>query len=133
MEVGELLKQMIYLVVPIVAIIVFISIAWNFSGQSCKPNIGGGNSIILASLQKCVESCWSKHDFGADLYIDDCFVVNVTTANQMDKDNMESSMNKTIPVKVYFDLLEANKTYKIKIKYNSTGKEISLVEFGVFE
>jgi hypothetical protein len=29
--------------------------------------------------------------------------------------------------KVYFDSLEPNKAYKLKIRYNSTGKEISLL------
>jgi len=133
MEVGNLLNQMVYLVIPVVAIIVFVSIAWNFSGQGCKLFTGGNNSIILGNLNACTENCWSKHDYGADLYMDDCFVVNVTTKGQLDKNVVESSMNRTIPVKVYFDFLDANKTYAIKIKYNSTGKEISLVKFGEFE
>jgi hypothetical protein len=39
-----------------------------------------------------------------------------------DMENFFESMTK-----IYFDVLEPDKTYKIKIRYNSTGKEISLI------
>jgi hypothetical protein len=129
MEVGELLKQMIYLVIPVVAVIVFISIAWNSSGQDCKLAVSGNDFIILANLKACIERCWSKHDSGTDLYVDDCFVVNVATKEQLDKNRIESSVSKAVPVRVYFDLLEENESYVIKVRYNSTGKEISLILF----
>jgi hypothetical protein len=42
---------------------------------------------------------------------------------------MEGYLNKPANTKVYFESLEKNVEHKIKIRYNSTGKEISLVLF----
>jgi hypothetical protein len=129
METGKLLTSLLFIVVAIAAIIVYISISWQSFPKECKTLLVGNSYSVLGSLKACVDNCWSKHDFGGDVYSDDCYVVSINSTNTLSRDRMEGYLNKPANTKVYFESLEKNVEHKIKIRYNSTGKEISLVLF----
>lgn len=126
MEIGRLLTSLIFIVVPIVAIIVYVSISYQFLPKECKMELVGDINSILGNLKICVDNCWSKHNFGKDIYSDDCYVVLINSTKPLDKNRIEKFLGNT---KVYFDFLEENVEHRIKIRYNSTGKEISLIRF----
>lgn len=128
MEVGKILTYFILILIPIVAMIIYISIPTKVFPE-CKEEIIGSKFTILGSLSKCIEYCWSKHDFGRDAYSDDCFLVKVKINEEIKKEEMEKFFGKN--VKVYFENLEPNFIYSIKIRYNSTGREISLILFEI--
>lgn len=129
MEVGKLLTSLIFIVVPIAAIIIYISISWQAFPNECKTNLAGGSLSVLGDLKTCVDSCWSKHNFGQDVYSDDCYLVSINSTSPLSKGTMESFLNSSTNTKVYFESLDGNVEYQIKIRYNSTGKEISLILF----
>ncbi|MEM5829286.1 MAG: hypothetical protein QW040_00440 [Candidatus Aenigmatarchaeota archaeon] len=126
MEVGKMLNYVLFVVIPIVAVIVYISLSAKFISE-CKEEITGTKFSVLGSLSNCIKLCWSKHNFGQDIYSDDCYLVKVNSSTRITKDEMESFFGGE--TKVYFDSLEPSVVYGIKIRYNSTGKEISLILF----
>jgi hypothetical protein len=126
MEVGKMLTYMMFVLIPIVAIIIYISISSQVISE-CKSEIGGTKFSVLGSLKNCVNACWSKHNFGQDVFSDDCFIVTVSPNTTITKSEMEKFFGAM--TKVYFDSFDSNSVYKIKVKYNSTGKEISLTIF----
>jgi hypothetical protein len=128
MEVGKLLTAFIFIIVPIAAVIVYISLSWQFFPKECKINLAGSSLSVLGNLKTCVDNCWSKHNFGKDVYSDDCYLISVNASSSLSKDEMENFLNKSANAKIYFEL-EENVEHKIKIRYNSTVKEISLVLF----
>lgn len=129
MEIGKLLTALLFIIVAIAAILVYISISWQSFPKECKTDLAGRSSSILGNLKTCVDNCWSKHDFGGDLNSDDCYVISINSTSSISKDMMEKYLNKPATTKVYFETLEANVENKIKVRYNSTVKEISLVLF----
>ncbi|MEM5853188.1 MAG: hypothetical protein QXG39_07885 [Candidatus Aenigmatarchaeota archaeon] len=124
MEVGKMLTYLMFILIPIVAMLVYISISSKLFPE-CREKITGSKFSILGYLSKCVEYCWSKHDFGGDVYSDDCFLIEVNPTDKIEKNEIEKFLGRN--VKVYFNTLEANSIQKLKIRYNSTGKEISLI------
>jgi len=126
MESERMLAYVMFIVVPIFAMIVYISLSGQFAAE-CKTEASGTSLSIIGSLGKCASLCWSKHNFGQDTYSDDCFIVTVYTKNAITRSEMENFFGST--AKVYFDSLDSNSTSKIKVRYNSTGKEISLIFF----
>lgn len=121
---GKLLSYVLLILIPIVAIIVYISISSKISTE-CKTEIVGTKHFVLGALKNCVSLCWSKHGFGEDIFSDDCFLVSVNSSSLITKDEMENFFeHKT---KIYFDFIEPNVAHKIKVRYNSTGKEVSLI------
>jgi hypothetical protein len=129
MEVGKILTAFMFIVVPILAIIVYISISWQIFPKECKTIVAGGSFSVLGNLKTCVDNCWSKHDFGRDVYSDDCYIISANSSSSISKSRMETFLSKPANVKVYFESLEEDIEYKVKIRYNSTGKEISLILF----
>jgi|YelNatPaOPRAMG01_1025707.scaffolds.fasta_scaffold12868_2 hypothetical protein len=121
---GKLLTYVLFILIPIVAIIVYISILNRFSVE-CKTEITGPKLSVLGSLKNCINLCWSKHDFGQDIFSDDCFIVSINSTSMITKTDMENFFENM--TKTYFDFIEPNKAYKLKIRYNSTGKEVSLI------
>jgi hypothetical protein len=121
---GKLLTYVLFLLIPIVAIIVYISILNQFSVE-CKREIKGSKLFVLGSLKNCASLCWSKHNFGQDIFSDDCFLVSVSSADLITRSDMENFFESM--TKIYFDFLKPNVDYEMKIRYNSTGKEISLI------
>jgi hypothetical protein len=129
MDVGKLLTSLIFVVVPIAAIIVYISVSWQLFPKECKTALAGSSFTVLGSLKTCVDNCWSKHNFGGDIYSDDCYVVTINSTIPLSKDRVEIFLNRSVDVKAYFGFLRENVENKIKVRYNSSGREISLVLF----
>ena len=127
MDVGKLLTSLIFIIVPIAAMIVYISISGQIFPKECKLELKGGASSILGSLKVCVDNCWNKHDFGNDIYSDDCYVVSIDPTNPLSKEMVEKFLNKPANVKTYFDELESGRKYRVKIRYNSSAPEISIL------
>jgi hypothetical protein len=128
MEVGKILMTLILIFVAIFAVYIYISILSQSQPKACEEFLSGSEYNILSSLKACVENCWSKHDFGKDIYNEDCYSVRINPSERIEKDEIEKFFS--IRVKAYFDFLEKNYNYTIKVRYNYTGQEISLVEFG---
>jgi len=133
MEAGKLFTYLIFIVVPIVMLIILVSIAWNFSSpEECRNIINGTVSQILGNIRKCTELCWVKHNSGRDIYVDDCFAVNISSESSISKELLASRLSDR-PVSIYFDLLEKEKYYTIKIRYNSTVPEIGIYMFELIQ
>lgn len=128
MDIGRLLTSMIFIVVAIAAIIIYLTISWQSIPKECKTTIWGNGLSVLGGVKTCIENCWSKHNFGSDIYNDDCYVVSINSTSTLNKDSIEKILDKP-KVKVYFNSLTKNVEYQIKVRYNSTGKEISLTSF----
>ncbi|MEM7821694.1 MAG: hypothetical protein QXX38_02690 [Candidatus Aenigmatarchaeota archaeon] len=126
MEVGKLLSYVLFLLVVIIALVVYFSFVGKFSIE-CKEALAGSKYLILENLKNCAELCWSKNDFGQGIFSEDCFLVKINSLQEMKREEMERFFEKY--VKIYFDSIESNKNYQIKVRYNSTGKEISLLIF----
>ena len=127
MEVGKMLTSLIFLVIALVAIWVYVSIV--SPPKRCDQVIVGDKRYVLAALKACVEKCWSSHNFGKDPYNEDCYIINLTSEDDIGKEQIESFFT-SIPVKAYFNSLDKSVKYQIKIRYNYTGQEISLIKFG---
>lgn len=127
MEVGKILTSLILIFVAVFAIYVYISFLYQTQTKTCEESLSGSKLHILSSLKVCVENCWSKHDFGRDIYNDDCYIIRINPSEKIEKSETESFFS--IPVKTYFDFLEKGYNYTIKVRYNYTGQEISLVVF----
>ncbi|MGC8812426.1 MAG: hypothetical protein ACP5O8_02455 [Candidatus Aenigmatarchaeota archaeon] len=127
MEVGKILISMILIFVAILAVYVYIAILSQSQPKTCEEFLSGSKYSILSSLKACVENCWSKHDFGKDVYNDDCYTVRINPSERIEKSEIENFFS--IRVKAYFDSLEKDYNYTVKVRYNYTGQEISLVGF----
>jgi hypothetical protein len=127
MEIGKLLTSLIFIIVPIVALIIFITIAWKTVPKDCMTNLGGNSFSILGYLKTCVDNCWSKHDYGKGIYSDDCYIVSVNSSTSLGKNKMEDFLKTPATTKVYFDQLGSNTKYKLKLRYNSSAPEISII------
>jgi len=131
MEIGKLFATLAIILVSIIAIYVYISIYWQLTEKKCNENLVGSSDYILSSLKDCVETCWSKNEYGKREYNQDCYTVNLNSSEILKKERIESFLNSSIKVKVYFDFLKKNTNYKIKVRYNYTGQEISLLIGGI--
>jgi len=124
--VTEISVEMLYIVIPILAIIIFIYLSWQHVPVECNTDLNSTSDVVLVNLKRCIENCWKKHDFGADIETEDCYMINLFIRDKRITQNDFSDHNY---VKLYFDSLEPSISYTIKIRYNATGKEISLVKF----
>ena len=97
--------------------------------MKCWEDLNGSKKDILASLKFCAKNCWSKHDFGKDITIDDCYIITIFSQDKDIEKKDIQSLDENI--KSYLDTLYKNTPYKIKVRYNYTGKEISLVNMGI--
>lgn len=131
MEIGRPITTLFLIVVPIAAILIYITIAWQLyrSSVKCYTNLNGSSHYVLSSLRDCVEKCWSKHGFGEDTYNDDCYLIEIFLKDPLKKAEIEGFLSSTAPTKAYFDLLEEGVEHKLKVRYNFTGPEISLIRF----
>jgi hypothetical protein len=125
---NKIVAEMLLISVPIAAIIIFISLSWKAVPTKCWQDLNGSKPDILLSLKACGEKCWSKHEFGKEPVIDDCYTINVfSTDKEIKKEDIEN-LDRTF--KSYLDPLFVKTPYTIKIRYNYTGKEISFVNAG---
>jgi hypothetical protein len=116
---------MIYIVIPILAVIVFIYLSWQHVSVECHTDLNSTSDLVLSNLERCIDNCWKKHDFGSDREVEDCYTINLFIQDKRIAGNDFSNRNY---VKVYFDSLEPKIYHTIKIRYNPVGKEISLVK-----
>jgi len=127
MEVGKLLSHVLFLLIAIIALIVYFSFV-GFRAE-CKEDLTGSKYSILSNLKNCAELCWSKNDFGQGIFSEDCFLIKINSSQEIKREEIEKFFESY--VKIYFESIENNKNYQIKVRYNSTGKEISLLIFEV--
>lgn len=126
MGTNKIVADMMLIVIPIAAILLFISIAWKQVPNRCWENLNGSKEGILISLRKCINNCWSKHDFGAEPIIDDCYSISMWIEDKdITKKDLEG-IEKYVKSYLEGDLIKKTQ-YNIKIRYNYTGSEISLV------
>jgi len=124
--VSKIVPEMMYIVIPILAIVIFIYLSWQHVSVECHTDLNSTSDIVLVNLKRCIDNCWKKHDFGTDREVEDCYVMNLLI--QGDKNIIGNDFSDRNYVRVYFDSLEPSIYYTIKIRYNPTGKEISLVK-----
>jgi len=120
---------MLLILISLAAIIFFISLSWKVQPKRCWTYLNGSKDDILFSLKSCIENCWSRHEFGKEPTTDDCYIITLfSTDKEIEKNDIES-LDKPI-AKSYLDTLLANTPYRIKVRYNYTGSEISIVNYG---
>ncbi len=129
MSVIRAVPGLFYIIIAVATIIIFIMLMWQHVPQKCYEELNGTSVRVTDNLEKCADMCWRKHDFGSDLENDDCYIINVFVQDgNISKQDFENEF-----IQVYFDKIEKEKLYKIKIRYNATGPEISLILLGVAE
>lgn len=120
---------MIFIIISILVIITLIYLASQQNPEYCFTDLNATSDVILLNVKNCVNICWKRHDFGNDIETEDCYLMDVFI---QDKDLITEDFEKYFPrnsfVKIYFDDLKSLSQQKIKIRYNATGKEISLVK-----
>ncbi len=117
---------MMLIAITIAAVLFFISLSWKSIPVDCWEDLNGSKNAILNSLKKCVDKCWSKHDFGAEPVIDDCYVVNLWINDRTISETDLSNLEKNVRSYLGYNLLKETK-YSVKIRYNYTGNEISFI------
>ena len=122
---SRLVTEMMYIVIPILAVIIFIYLSWQHTPIECHTDLNSTSSIVLENLKRCIDNCWERHDFGSDRETEDCYVINLFIQN---KDITKNDFSDRNYVKLYSDSLEHSREQTIKIRYNATAKEICLVK-----
>ena len=79
-------------------------------------------------MKQCVDKCWSSHNYGQDIYNEDCYVIDVKISEDVTKSSLEAGLEEK-SVNIYFELLEKDTNYKLKIRYNASAPEISLLDY----
>lgn len=129
MGVNKVVINTILIVIPIAAILFFIYLSWQNVSTICWEDLNGSKDAILNSLRKCINNCWKKHDFGSEPVIEDCYVIKLWSNDR--PISSEDIQKLDIYVKSYLNFVLLEKTsYKIKIRYNYTGNEISVINQG---
>lgn len=125
LPVSKISVELMYIVIPILAIIVFIYLSWQHVPVECHTDLNSTSDVVLSNLGRCIDNCWKKHDFGVDREVEDCYIINLLIQDKRIVANDFSNRNY---VKVYFDSLEPSIYHTIKIRYDPVEKEISLVK-----
>ena len=129
MSIIRAVPGLFYIIIAVATIIIFMMLMWQHVPQKCYEELNGTSVRVTDNLEKCADMCWRKHDFGSDLENDDCYIINVFVQDgNISKQDFENDN-----LHVYFDRIESGKQYKIKIRYNATGPEISLILLDVTE
>lgn len=106
-------------------IIILVYLAWQQVQVECHTDLNSTHDVVLLNLNKCIENCWRKHDFGRDLETDDCYLIDVFI---QDKNLTENDFTPLDYVNVTFNVLEPLFEHKVKIRYDGNGRIISLVK-----
>ncbi|MBU5690009.1 MAG: M15 family metallopeptidase [Candidatus Aenigmatarchaeota archaeon] len=130
MEAGKLISTIVLVVIPIAALLLFIFLSKSSSTAKCFENITGSKTDIKDYLTLCASNCWSKHDYGKEPNSVDCYSITVNSREKITNKDIES-ISKNFNVKSYlnFDLNE-NTFYKIKLRYDYSKQEISVINEG---
>lgn len=116
---------MIYIVIPILVVIVFIYLSWQHVSVECHTDLNSTRDVVLLNLEKCIDNCWKKHDFGSDREVEDCYIMNLFI---QDKHIVANDFSNRNYVQASFDSLEPYMNHTIKIRYDSAKKGIDLVK-----
>ncbi len=128
MDTNKIVIDLIFIAIPIAAIIIFVSLSWKTVPTKCWQDLNGSKINIISSLRSCVEKCWSKHEFGKDLSSDDCYIINVFSNDyEIENKDIENIENYVVS---YLDSLAPNTPYTIKLRYNSANKQIEFINVG---
>ena len=127
MDVETLLTNMVFIIIPILAIGIYVAVTWSTTESyiPCRTNITGNSQQVFNSLSKCIDKCWSKHRFGQDVYNEDCYTTYIKITTPATNSVIRSSLSKSTPTSFFFNSLEAGE-HSIKVRYNSSVPEISL-------
>jgi len=127
MDVETLLTGMIFIIIPVLAIAIYVAVTWGVTESyvPCRTNITGTSQQVFRSLAKCSDKCWSKHRFGRDVYNDDCYTTYIVITTEATNSIIKSTLSTSTPASFFFDSLEKGE-HSIKIRYNSSVPEISL-------
>ncbi len=121
---SEITFEIIYVLIPVIAAVIFIYLSWQHVSVQCHTYLNSTSKVVLLNLKRCAENCWKKHDFGSDLENDDCYLINVLV---QDVGLSKNDFSDHAYVKLYSDI-QPSIEQKIKIRYNATGNEVSLVK-----
>jgi len=121
----KLVPEMMYIIIPIAAILLFIYLAWQQVQVECHTDLNSTSDVVLLNLNRCVENCWKKHGFGDDLEVDDCYSIYVFI---QDKELTKDDFIRLDYLMVDFDVLEPLSEHKVKIRYDGTERIIKLVK-----
>lgn len=121
----KLVPEMMYIVIPIVMIIILVYLAWQQVQVECHTDLNASSDVVLLNLNKCIENCWRKHDFGRDLITDDCYLINIYI---QDKELTKEDFTPLDYLRIDFDVLEPFFKHKVKIRYDGDERIINLVK-----
>lgn len=126
----EMVFKPLLIIVSIVALVILLSIVLKTGEPRCFTRLNGTGTDVLRDLRTCVSNCWSKHGFGEDIYNDDCYVIDIFVQDRkLGRAEIEAFLNGEIPVRAYFKEIAKGSKIKVKVRYNATSPEISLVMF----
>jgi len=121
----KLVPEMMYIVIPVVMIIILVYLAWQQVQVKCHTDLDSTSDTVLLNLNKCIENCWRKHDFGRDLETDDCYLIDV---HIKDKELTRDDFTPFDYLRIDFDVLEPFSKHKVKIRYDGKERVINLVK-----
>jgi len=121
----KLVPEMMYIVIPIAMIIILVYLAWQPVQVECHTDLNSTYDVVLLNLNKCIENCWRKHDFGRDLETDDCYLIDVYI---QDRNLTRDDFTPSDYVSIDFDSLEPLSKHKVKIRYDGEERIINLVK-----
>lgn len=121
----EFIQTVALVVLAIVVVYFLISLAWSSFSPKCLEQLNGTARLVKDSIKACAKNCWSKHNFGSDLMSDDCFIISLYLQDSLLRgDELENEYTKS-----YFNVIEKNEEHKLKVRYDASRKEISLILF----
>jgi cell wall-associated NlpC family hydrolase len=122
------LFTLLLILIPIAAIIIFINMGSNQIPKLCSVDVDSSKDVVLSNLMDCADICWRNHGLGEDLSSDDCFLVKMTSDQDVTREDLEGIHEKA---KVYFNFsLVKDKTYRVTLRYNASDGEISVLNYG---
>lgn len=116
--------KLMFLLIGLAAITIFVVIMWQTVPSYCDEEINGTYTRVITNIQKCADQCWRKHDYGTDLENDDCFILSVYSEDEnILKQDLENEY-----INLYFNVIEAGKIYRLKIRYDASVPNIVIME-----
>ena len=106
-------------------IIILVYLAWQQVQVECHTDLNSTYDVVLLNLNKCINNCWKKHDFGRDLETDDCYLIDVYI---QDRGLKKDDFTPLDYVRIDFDELEPLFKHKVKIRYDGDERIIILVK-----
>ena len=121
----KLIPEVLYFLIALALIVVIIGMSWESMENRCVTTLNATHDLVVLNLERCIENCWRKHDYGRDLNVEDCYLV--TLFIQDEPLNSEDLLKKeyTLPE---FDSLDELRVHKLLIRYEPSLKKIVVRE-----